>query len=81
MKLLKEEGETTDISIDDGEHLWIRTPQGNIYIYIHSSGTYNAITSWIRDTDFTGFYTNNATKRTSACNEVVQHISLKPKGV
>ena len=82
MKLLKEDEETTttEISIDEGEHLWIRTPQGNICIYIGKSGVYNAITSWVRNTDFTGFYTNNATKRTSKCNEEVQHIRLAPKG-
>tara|TARA_R100000353_G_scaffold141236_1_gene100733 strand:+ start:355 stop:609 length:255 start_codon:yes stop_codon:yes gene_type:complete len=82
MKLLKEDEETTttEISIDEGEHLWIRTPQGNICIYIGKSGVYNAITSWVHNTDFTGFYTNNATKRTSKCNEEVQHIRLAPKG-
>ena len=79
MKIQREEEDLTEISIDEGEHLWIRTPQGNICIFIGKSGVYNTITSWVTDTHYTGFYTNNATKKTSACNEEVQHINLKPK--
>ena len=67
------------ISIVKGEHLTIKTPKGNITIYIGESD-YNCITSWVHDVEFDGFYTNNATKRTSKCNEEVQHIRLAPKG-
>jgi hypothetical protein len=77
MKVLEEKGDSVTIEIGTCEHLWINTPRGRIMVYVGSS--WSSITSWVSDTDYAGFYTNNATKKTSPCNEDVQHISLRAK--
>jgi len=77
MKIVKEEEDSVTIEIGTCEHLWINTPRGMVKVYVGRN--WSSITSWVNDTDYTGFYTNNATKKTSACNEEVQHIQLKPK--
>ncbi len=78
MKVLETEDDSVTIEIGEAEHVWIRTPRGTIKVYV--ARTWASITSWVTDTDFAGFYSNNATKKTQPCNEEVQHISLKPKG-
>ena len=67
----------TKIALEGGEHLWINTPRGLICIYVGEC--YSSITSWVHNTHFAGFFTNNATKTTSPCNEEVQHIQISPK--
>jgi hypothetical protein len=70
--------ETSEITLEAGEHLWIETPRGRICVFVGES--YSSITSWVHDTHYAGFFTNNATKKTSPCNEVVQHVQISPKG-
>lgn len=74
MKIVKEGEDSVTIEIGTCEHLWINTPRGRVKVYVGRNWS-----SWVYDTDYAGFYTNNATKKTSACNEEVQHIQLKPK--
>jgi len=78
MKIVAEEGNDTQISIEAGEYLWIDTPKGKIMVYI-GEGSYNAITTWVHDTHMVGFYTKKTQKRTSPCNEDVDLVSIKPK--
>jgi len=70
---------SSEITLKEGEHLWIETPRGRVCVYVGS--VYSTITSWVHDTHYAGFFTNNATKKTSPCNEVVQHVQISPKGV
>ena len=78
MEIVAEEGNDTQISIEAGEHLWIDTPKGKIMVYVGEGG-YNAITTWVHDTHFIGFYAKKTKKRTSPCNEVVDLVKLQPK--
>tara|TARA_S200002703_G_scaffold63054_1_gene54736 strand:- start:478 stop:717 length:240 start_codon:yes stop_codon:yes gene_type:complete len=77
MKVVREGLNEVEIEIGECEHLWIQTPRGRIKVYV--GRTWSSITSWVDDTDYAGFYTNNATKKTSPCNEQVQHITLRAK--
>ena len=77
MKVLQEEEGSVHIEIGNCEHLWIETPRGRIKVYV--GRTWSSITSWVDDTDYAGFYTNKTSKKTSACNSRVQHVSLKVK--
>ncbi len=67
----------TNIALEDGEHLWINTPRGLICVFVGES--YSSITSWVHDAHYAGFFTNNATKKTSPCNDKVKHIQISPK--
>lgn len=78
MKIVAEEGNDTQISIEAGEHLWIDTPKGKILVYI-GKGNYNAITSWVYDTTIQAFYTKKTWKRTSKCDEELNLVTLRPK--
>jgi len=69
---------STKITIEEGENVWIHTPRGIICVYVGES--YSSITSWVDDTHYAGFFTNNATKKTTPCNDKVKHIQLTPKG-
>ena len=77
MKVIKEEGDCVKVEVDVCEHLWIKTPRGEIKVYVGRH--WASITSWVDDTNYAGFYTNNATKKTTPCNERVQHIELRAK--
>ena len=76
----KKEGEeiwSTKITIESGEHLWISTPRGDICVFVGNN--YSSITSWVHDAHYAGFFTNNATKKTSPCDDRVKHIQISPK--
>ena len=72
----RKNGKTT-ITIEEGEHLWINTPKGLICVFVGSH--YKSITSWVHDMHYAGFFTNNATKKTSPCDDRVKHIQISPK--
>lgn len=76
----KKEGEKngrTDITLEAGECLWINTPKGQICVFVGNN--YKSITSWVHDMHYAGFFTNNATKKTSPCDDRVKHIQISPK--
>lgn len=77
MKVKEETEDSVTIELDMDVHLWIETPRGRVKVFVGDN--WSMITSWINDTDYAGFYTNNATKKTHACNEEVQQIELRSK--
>ena len=67
-----------EIRLEDEDHLWIRTPHGDVMLYI--SSTYKTVTSWVDDVHYTGFYTKNTTKKTWGKGlKNVKHVTLNPQ--
>lgn len=69
---------TLEIRLENEDHLWIRTPHGDVMLYM--SNTYKTVTSWVDDVYYTGFYTTKTTKKT--CGQGlrgVKHVTLNPQ--
>ena len=67
-----------EITLENGDHLWIRTPHGDVRVYITKH--YRTITTWVDDVDFVGFYNTKTTKKTSSVSGLkVKHVRLTPQ--
>ena len=51
-----------EITLENSDHLWIRTPHGDIRVFV--AEYYRTITSWVDNVDYTGFYNQTPTKKT-----------------
>lgn len=52
----------SEIEIQSGEHLTIKTPYGEILVFIGEH--HRSITSFVDDVEMLGFYTKKTTKKT-----------------
>lgn len=74
----KEEGLT--LTLENGTHLWVNTPHGTVKMFMTKH--YRSVTSWVEETNFTGFYLNGASKKTHLGYQrrgLTNMIELSPK--
>lgn len=78
MKVVKQKENQTTVWLEEGEHLWVETPVGMVKVMV--SDAYSTITSWVKNTHYSGFYNQKVKKETTAVSKTdVKHITITPK--
>ena len=62
----------SEIEIQSGEHLIVRTPYGMITVFIGKN--HRSITSYVDDVEMLGFYTKKTTKKTHKSSQVESNM-------